>query len=146
MRLLIDMESQMEDFQLRSWATRSNRFLHFLVPAEEVQENETQEWLGRLKETEKKARSMPLSSVDHAPSVVALGCRRHCYPYLSRRDAHPHACNLKTRVVVEYFRTRAPAFDFKPEAACCCRVVLVISRSVRLSSSLTPTCKGASPA
>ncbi len=72
MRLLIDMESQMEDFQLRFWATRSNRFLHFLVPAEEVQENETQEWLGRLKETEKKARLMPVPCLVHHMSWLWL--------------------------------------------------------------------------
>ena len=55
----------MEDYSLARWAKRSNRFVHFLVPAEEVQENETQEWLGRLKETEKKVHGAAATQNHH---------------------------------------------------------------------------------
>jgi hypothetical protein len=62
-KLLMDLESEMESFDLKNHARRADQFVHFMVPSEQVQENEAQEWLGRLKETEKRVRYPPPSLV-----------------------------------------------------------------------------------
>jgi len=70
-KLLMDLESEMETFDLRRHARRADQFVHFMVPSQQVQENEAQEWLGRLRETEKRMRSIVDDSQDKVQETIA---------------------------------------------------------------------------
>eukprot|EP00873_Tetraselmis_striata_P004977 jgi/Tetstr1/425241/TSEL_015696.t1 len=61
-KLLMDLESEMHSSSLRRYAKRANKFVHFMVPAEEVQESKGSEWLGRLRESEKRTRMIVAES------------------------------------------------------------------------------------
>lgn len=70
----------MSDSALQLNRERADEFVHFLVPSEAVQENEAQEWLGRLKETEKRVRPRIRDNVLFSPIATREGAGgRRCW-------------------------------------------------------------------